>query len=56
MKTFRHWDADYTPNDMGETVRATEETRTPKEVGDSELETIAEWSRIKEEDVKNDYV
>ena len=35
-------DADYTPNDMGPPDKPSEETRSAKEVGDSELETIAE--------------
>lgn len=41
-KSFRHYDADSCPNDFGPPDKLSEETRTPKEIGDSELETIAE--------------
>lgn len=53
MKTYRHYEADYTPNDIGPSEREPSD-RDAEEVGDSELETIREWAELKKEDVAND--
>lgn len=54
MKTFRHLEADYTPNDVGPPEKFEQRGRTKEEIGASELETLEEWTRMKEEDVKLD--
>lgn len=41
MKTFRHLDADYTPNDIGPS-EGIPDTRTAQEIGDSESQTSEE--------------
>lgn len=50
-KTYRHWDADYTPNDIAPPDKVREETRSAKEVGDSELRNIREWAEIKNDEM-----
>ena len=50
MKTYRHYEADYTPNDIGPSEREPS-TRDAKEVGDSELETIKEWAELKKDEL-----
>ena len=50
MKTYRHYEADYTPNDIGPSEREPSD-RDAKEVGDSELETIKEWAELKKDEL-----